>query len=379
MITEGDARMDFGFTPEQAQIRASLAAFLRDHHGFAARQAAAASDSGRNEALWGDFADRLGLLDLVGGEAAPDPFDLLVVMEELGAALVTEPFLETVVASGALLRSSGGERARALLSGIAAGRQIVAFAGAEPGTRVGWTPTPTATRVRDDGDGDGWRLDGVKSMVMAAPWADTLLVSAASTRGVSLFAVETRAPGITVHPYRTIDARRAADVRFDDVRVARGDLLGADGGALPMVEAAGDATIAALCAEALGVMRRILDDTIAYTRERRQFGQPLAGFQALQHRMVDMFMKIEMATSATYRATMKLGAPARERTLAVSGAKVLVGEACRFVGQNGVQLHGGMGMTDDLAVGHYFKRATVIEGLFGTSDDHVRRYIAACA
>jgi alkylation response protein AidB-like acyl-CoA dehydrogenase len=364
--------MDFTFTPEQEQLRASVAGYLRDHHDFATRQRAVASETGRNAALWHDFAERLGLLSLAGADGAPDPFDILVVMQELGAALVGQPFLETVVTAAALLRASGGDRADALLREIAAGTQIVAFAGSEPNTRFSWTPVAT----RAEPAGDGWRLTGVKAMVSAAPWATTLLVSAAAPTGTSLFAVAPDAPGVALHPYRTIDGRRAADVRFDGVLVAAQDLLGTAGEALPVIEAAADATIAAVCAEALGVMRRILDDTIGYTRERRQFGQSIAGFQSLQHRMVDMFAKIEMATSATYRATMMLGAPPTERARAVSGAKVLVGEACRFVGQNGVQLHGGMGMTDELAVGHYFKRATVIEGMLGTSDDHVARYMA---
>jgi alkylation response protein AidB-like acyl-CoA dehydrogenase len=363
--------MDFSFTPEQEQLRASLAGYLRDTHGFNARRAAVASQSGRNEALWRDLADRLGLLSLAGPDA-PDPFDVFVVMQELGAALVTEPFLETAVTAATLLRWSGGAGADALLAEIVAGRAIVAFAGAEPGRRYGAAPSTT----RACPEGGGWRIYGAKSVVVAAPWATTLLVSATSPSGTSLFAVDPTAAGVTLHPYRTIDGRRAADVRLDGVQVGTDALLGGEGAALPAVEAAGVATIAALCAEALGVMQRILDDTIAYTRERRQFGQPIAGFQALQHRMVDMFMKIEMATSATYLATMKLGTPARERSLAISGAKALVGEACRFVGQNGVQLHGGMGMTEELAVGHYFKRATVIEGMFGTSDDHVARYMA---
>lgn len=364
--------MDFTFTPEQEQLRASIAGYLRDHHDFATRQAAVASDTGRNEPLWRDLADRLGLLSLAGADGAPDAFDILVVMQELGVALVGEPFLETVVTAATLLRGSGGKRARALLDTIVAGTQIIAFANSESGTRFGSDPVIT----RAEADGDGWRITGRKSMVAAAPWAGTLLVSAATPNGTSLFAIAPDAAGVTLHPYRTIDGRRAADVWFADVRVEAEDLLGDPGGALPAIEAATDSTIVALAAEALGVMRRILDDTIAYTRERRQFGQSIAGFQALQHRMVDMFMKIEMATSATYLATMKLGAPAHERALAVSGAKALVGDACRFVGQNGVQLHGGMGMTDELAVGHYFKRATVIEGMFGTSDDHVARYMA---
>ena len=364
--------MDFSFTPEQEQLRASLGNYLRDHHDFAARQAAVASESGRNAGLWADFGERLGLFALA---EAPDPFDLLVVMEELGAALVTEPFLETVVTAAALLRQVGGERAGALLKAIQGGGETVVFAGSEPKTRF----FSYADGTRAVRDGDDWRIDGAKSTVMAAQWASMFLVSAATPSGTSLFAVSPDAPGVMLHPYRTIDGRRAGDVRLTNVRVGAADLLGEEGGALPAIEAAADATIAALCAEALGVMRRILSDTIAYTRERRQFGQSIAGFQALQHRMVDMFMKIEMATSATYLATMKLNAPADERARAASGAKALVGEACRFVGQNGVQLHGGMGMTDELAVGHYFKRATVIEGLFGTSDDHVARYMALAA
>lgn len=363
--------MDFSFTPEQEQLRAALSGYLRDTYGFAARRAAMASVDGRDARLWRDLADRLGVVGLAGPDA-PDPFDLLVVMEALGAALVGEPYLETVVIAAALLRSGGGKAAARLLEAIAAGDGIVVFAGTEPGMRHGARPGKT----RAQPDGGGWRIDGIKSVVAAAPWATTLLVSAATPGGISLFAVDPRAEGVRLHPYATIDGRRAADIRLDGVAVDAAALIGAEGGAWPAIEAAADAGIAALCAEALGVMRRILDDTIAYTRARRQFGQSLAGFQALQHRMVDMFMKIEMATSATYLATMKLAAPAPERALAISGAKALVGDACRFVGQNGVQLHGGMGMTDDLAVGHYFKRATVIEGLFGTSDDHVARYMA---
>lgn len=363
--------MDFTFTAEQEQLRASLGSYLRDRHGFAARQAAIATEAGRDPAWWRDLAAQLGVLSL-GGRDAPDPFDMLVVMHELGVALVGEPFAETVVTAASLLRAAGGACAYELLDGIADGTQIVVFAGHEAGMRLPGAPRATrATR-----DGDGWRLDGAKAAIVAAPWASALLVSASTPAGPSLFAVAPDAAGLSLHAYRTIDGRRAADLRFDDVRVPGDALLGDEGGALPAIEAAADAAIAAACAEALGVMRRILDDTIAYTRERRQFGQPIGDFQAVQHRMVDMFMKIEMATSATYRATMMLDAPAAERARAVSGAKVLVGDACRFVGQNGVQLHGGMGMTDELAVGHYFKRATVIEGMLGTSDDHLARAMA---
>lgn len=362
--------MDLTFTPEQTQLRDAVAGYLRDHHGFAARRATAASDTGRDARVWRDFADRLGLLSLA--DPAPDPFDILVVMEEFGAALAIEPFLETVVIGAGLLRATGGETARALLDGVLRGEEILAFAWAEPQPHAGWAPART-TAVADC---DGWRIDGVKSVVTAAPWATALLVSARTPAGISLFAVDPQAAGVTLHPYPTIDGRRAADIRLADVRVGAEALLGADGAALPAIEATGDAATAAICGEALGVMRRMLDDTIAYTRDRRQFGQPLAGFQALQHRIVDMYMQIELATSATWRATMALAAPPAERARAVSVAKAIVGEACRFVGQNAIQLHGGMGMTDALAVGHCFKRATVIEGEYGTTDDHVARYIA---
>ena len=366
--------MDFSFTPEQEQVRASLAAYLRDHHDFAARQAAVASESGRNTGLWHGLADQLGLLAL-GGPDAPDPFDLLVVMQELGVALVTEPYLESAITSATLLRHSGTPAAAALLPRIASGEAVVVLADTERGARFGAPPH----HARAERSGDGWLLGGAKSTIMAAPWATTLLVTAQTADGTAVFAVDPHSEGVTVLPYRTIDGRRAADLRFDAVALTEAQLVAGPDAAATAIEHATDAAIVALAAEAIGVMRRILDDTIAYTRDRRQFGQSIAGFQALQHRMVDMFMKIEAATSATYLATMKLGAPPRERALAISGAKVLVGEACRFVGQNGVQLHGGMGMTEELAVGHYFKRATVIEGLMGTSDDHLARYMATAA
>ncbi|WP_066774916.1 acyl-CoA dehydrogenase family protein [Sphingomonas sp. CCH5-D11] len=366
--------MDFSFTPEQEQLRASLAAYLRSHHDFTTRQAGVASDDGRTPAIWHDFTDRLGLFALAGPDA-PDPFDLLVVMQELGVALVAEPFLETAVTSATLLRESGTPAAAALLQRITAGDAVVAFADSERNGRLAAAPALT----RASPFAGGWHLHGAKSMVMAAPWATTLLVSAATPEGAAVFAVEPGSAGVTLHPYRTIDGRRAADIHFADAVVTAEQMIAPPATAPAAIDAATDATIVALAAEALGVLRRILDDTIAYTRERRQFGQAIAGFQALQHRMVDMFMKIEAATSATYLATMKLHAPARERALAISGAKVLVGEACRFVGQNGVQLHGGMGMTEELAVGHYFKRATVIEGLLGTSDDHLARYMSVAA
>lgn len=367
--------MDFSFSDEQRQLRDSVRSYLRDHYPFARRRAASLSAAGYDAATWGDFAERLGILSLADTGNAPDPVDVMVIMEELGEALVIEPFLETVVVGAALLRAAGGAAARTLLSGVVAGDVRLALAWAEPAARMAWMPRGTVARR----EGDGWRLDGAKSVVTGAPWATQLLVSAATAGGTSLFVVAPDAPGVTLTAYPTIDGRRAADIVFDGAMLSGDALLGGEGGALPLLEAVGDAAIAAQSAEAVGVMRRMLRDTIDYTKQRQQFGQAISGFQALQHRMVDMFTQTEMASSAVYLATLKLGAPPAERAMAASVAKVIVGEACGFVGQNAVQLHGGMGMTDDLAVGHYFKRATVIEGEFGTVDHHVARFAAAQA
>lgn len=362
--------MDFSFTEEQQLLRDSLRGYLRSHYSFEHRRTTSRSESGWNAGTWSAFADQIGILSLAGGEAAPDPVDLMVVMEELGGALVLEPYLETVITGAALLRASGGAAAAALLDAIVAGDARIALAWAEPDTRYDWMPRDTHAAPRDG----GWVLNGRKSVVIAAPWATHLIVSARTAGGVSLFLVDPAAPGVTLFPYPTIDGRRAADVEFADVRLGADALLGAEGAALPLLEQVGDSAIAALGAEAVGIMRRLLADTIEYTQNRQQFGQPIANFQVLQHRMVDMFMQVEMATSAVYLATLKLDAPADERARAASVAKVTVAEACRFVGQNAVQLHGGMGMTDELAIGHYFKRATVIEGELGTVDHHVDRF-----
>lgn len=369
--------MDFTFSDEQLQLRASLQAYLAANNGFEARVAAARSEPGWRESLWRGFADDLGILGatlpaLAGGSDG-GPVDTMVIMEELGAALVAEPYLETVVIAGGLLAAAGGRNAE--LAAIVGGQARYAFAWAEPEGRYRRTPVTT----RADADADGWRLTGYKSVVSAAPWATHLLVTArtgegADGGGVSLFLVDPRAVGVTMTCYPTIDGRRAADIAFDQVHLSRDALVGEAGCALAIIDRIADVGMAAMGAEAIGVMRRLLRDTIDYTRDRRQFGQPIAGFQVLQHRMVDMFMQIELATSAVYLATLSLDGDPVTRAKAASAAKVVVGNACRFVGQNAVQLHGGMGMTDALPVGHYFKRATVIESEFGSTDYHLARF-----
>lgn len=374
--------MDFSFSEEQDLLRDSLRSFLQDQYSFEVRRATLRTPQGWRPELWRSLATDLGILSMqfperVGGLNA-DAVSTMVVMEELGRALVVEPYLETVVICGGLLARSGSALADEALSQIGSGERVVAFAWSEPGSRYDFAAVSTSARREKN----GWRLDGVKSVVTAAPWASHLLVtartggSAGERAGVSLFLVEKSTAGITASDYPTIDGRRASDIVFDAVRVPADALIGAEGQSLEVIEQIADAAIAAISAEAVGVLSRLQRDTVEYTRQRKQFGQPLSAFQVLQHRMVDMYMEVEMAQSAMYLATLKLPASALERSLAASVAKVTVNKACRFVGQNAVQLHGGMGMTDELAVSHYFKRATMIEAEFGSVDFHLARHAA---
>lgn len=369
--------MEFALSEEQSLLRHNLDTYLRKQYDFEQRRAAAVSESGWRPEVWQSLAAELGLLGMGLPERAGGmdcgPVETLVVMQSLGAALVIEPYLETCVIAGGLLADAGGERADALLAGIAEGEAVVVPAWSE--ARGGLDFTRIATRARKAED--GWRLDGRKAMIPAAPWASHFLVSAATgddPAEVSVFAVERDAPGVTVIGYPTIDGRRAADVVLEDVVVSEEALIGPEGGALPLLEAAGDRGVAGLCAEGAGVVRRLLDDTVEYTTQRRQFGQPISRFQALQHRMVNMYLEVEMADSAAMLAALSLDAEPAERARAVSSAKATVGRACRLIGQEAVQMHGGMGMTDEMPVSHYSKRATVIEGQLGSVDQHLRRH-----
>jgi alkylation response protein AidB-like acyl-CoA dehydrogenase len=297
-------------------------------------------------------------------------------MEEFGRALVVEPYLSTVVIGGGFLRRAGTDHATALIEQIIAGDAVIAFAWAESQGRYNLANLKTTARA----DGEGWVIDGHKAVVVAAPWASHLVVTArtggaqAEAEGVSLFLVEKSTPGVVTRDYPTVDGRRASEVTFETVRVGPEALIGEAGAALPLVEQVVDEALAAQCAEACGVLKKLHEGTLEYTKQRKQFGQPIAAFQVLQHRMVDMFMQVEQSVSMTYMAHVRLDEPAHERAKAISAAKVQIGRACRFVGQNAVQLHGGMGMTDEMAIGHYFKRASMIEGEFGSVDHHLRRY-----
>lgn len=374
--------MDFNLTNEQELLGDGLTKFLTSRYDLASSRAAAKTGPGWQPEIWRGFADELGILGATLPESAGGigggPVETMVIAEALGHALVIEPFVDTVVVAAGLLHRSGDATAPELLEEIVAGSAIVTLAATEPSSGDNWRDVSTTARR----DGDGWVLNGSKVMAVSAPLATHLLVTARTsgerdgTDGISLFLVEvaTLTTGFTAHHYRTVDDRRASDLTFADVRLPAGALLGTEGQAWPSLELARDEGAAAVCAEAVGAMRKVLADTVEYCKQRQQFGQPIGSFQALQHRMVDMHMEVEQASAAVHLAVLNLDAEPSQRAKAVSAAKATIGRAARFVGQNAVQLHGGMGMTEELAIGHYFKRLTAVQYEFGSTDYHVGRY-----
>lgn len=365
--------MDFTYTDEQEQLRRTLRAYLDDLYPFSERLAAARAEGWRPD-IWRALSADLGILGIglpahVGGTGG-GAIEHMIVMEELGRALALEPYVETVIVAGTALAADGGTRACETLRRIVAGDCVVAPAWAEPQGRHALSPIETRARPADG----GWRIDGTKSAVASGGIADLLLVSAQAPSGPSLFLVEAAAPGVRRHIYPTIDGRRGADVVLGDVFVPADAMLRSDAGAEPLMAALFDRAIAGVAAEGLGLMTRAREDTRAYVTQRRQFGRPLGDFQVIQHRLVDMFVEGERASAAALLVALRLDDSAEVRAQAASAAKVVLGNAMRFVGQNAVQLHGGMGVTDDLAVGHAFKRMTLIDGDHGTVDYHLKRY-----
>ncbi|OBF86116.1 pimeloyl-CoA dehydrogenase small subunit [Mycobacterium sp. 852002-51163_SCH5372311] len=369
--------MDFNLTDEQQLLRDGLARFLAARYNLETSRAAAKTGAGWQPDIWRGFAAELGILGAsfpedVGGIGG-GPVELMVITEALGHALAIEPYVDAVVVAGGLLRRAGGPAATSVLEEIIAGNAIVALAAAEANSGDRWQDVSTVAQP----DGDGWALNGSKIMAMGAPLATHLLVTARTpgADGISLFLTEVGATGIETHPYRTIDDRRAADIEFNDLWLPSHALLGDAGKAWPSLARARDEGAAAICSEAVGCMRKVLADTVEYCKQRQQFGQPIGRFQVLQHRMVDMYMELEQSVAAVYLAILNLDADDALRARAVSVAKATVGRAARFIGQQAVQLHGGMGMTEELAIGHYFKRLTAIQYEFGTTDQHVARYV----
>ncbi|MEH3135314.1 MAG: acyl-CoA dehydrogenase family protein [Mycolicibacterium neoaurum] len=365
--------MDFTLTDEQDLLRDGLSKFLSSRYGLETSRAAAKLGPGWQPGIWRAFADELDILgaalpERVGGIGG-GPVEVMVIAEELGRALVIEPYVDTVVVAGGLLQRAGGDIADALLERIAGGDAIVSLAATEASSGDRWQDASTTAVT----DGGGWVIDGAKIAVPDAPLATHLLVTATTSMGLSLFLVDLSDPpaGLSMHGYRTIDDRRAADIELAGVPAV---LLGTDGQARDSLARARDEGAAAVAAETVGCMRKVLADTVEYCKQRHQFGVPIGSFQVLQHRMVDMHMEVEQSVAAVYLAILNLDADPAKRSRAVSAAKATVGRAARFVGQNAVQLHGGMGMTEELAIGHYFKRLTAMQYEFGTTDSHTMRY-----
>ncbi len=375
--------MDFEFSDEQRQLHEVVERYLNEQYGFDRFKAIKASAAGWDAAVWRGLAE-LGLLGITVPEAQGGlgfgPLETLGVMGECGRNLLLEPVLAAAVVGSAVLRPFAGQPAAGeLLAALAAGAKIAVLAHFDSGAR--FDSGHVSTRAQRSGD--SYCLDGHKAVVMHAGAADVLLVSARSAgalrdeEGVSLFMVPRDAPGVVLDAYPTVDGQRAADVYLRGVTVPSAARLGAEGAALPAIEAALDIGLAALCAEAVGVMQAVVDATVEYVRTRQQFGQPIGRFQVLQHRIADMVIHLEQARSMSYLAALRCtDAVVSERRRALSAAKAVIGQSGRFVGQQAVQLHGGMGMTDELKISHLFKRLTAAQLMFGDSDTHLQRYAA---
>ncbi|NML93509.1 acyl-CoA dehydrogenase family protein [Novosphingobium olei] len=371
--------MDLSFTETQDMLRETLARFLADTYDFETRKKMLARPEGRDPGIWNALATEMGILSApfaeehggMGGGAIEN----MIVMEELGKVIAIEPYLQTVVIGGNALKYAGGAHADALIPQIIGGEAIFAFAYAEPKGRYDLARIETTAKK----DGAGYVLNGHKAVVYAAPWATHLLVTARTggsgpdREGVELFLVDAKAAGITRRDYPTVDGFMASEVYFENVAIGGDALLP---GGLDLIERLVDDATMAVCAEGLGAGRRHHELTLAYTKERKQFGQPIGKFQALQFRLADMMVEAEQIESMVLMGTLKLDLPSAERKAAVSLAKAKVARSLRFIGQNATQTHGGIGITMELAAAHYFKRTTMIEGQFGSPDYHLERYEA---
>ncbi len=374
--------MKFDYSEEQQLVADSVRRFVAQDYGFEARRGIVASPEGWSRGVWATLAE-IGLLGLpfpaeqggFGGRAV----DLMSVMEAMGDALVVEPYLATVGLAGRLVSRAGTDAQReAVIPAIVEGREVLAFAHGEDGARYDLGHVA----ARAGRSGGGYTLDGVKRVVLHAPCADRLVVSARTSgsagdaQGISLFLVDAKAPGVSMRPYRTLDELRAADVTFKSVQVPAAALVGAEGEALAAIEEAADYATALLCAEAVGALKFACDTTLEYLKTRRQFGMPIGAFQALQHRMVDMVVSYEQARSMASLACARVDTEpdARERKRIASAAKIKIADACRHVSQESVQLHGGMGMTEELKVSHTFRRLTMIARQLGDADHHLERF-----
>jgi pimeloyl-CoA dehydrogenase small subunit len=376
--------MDFDLTNEQRMLQDSVQRLMAERYDFEQRKNYLTEACGYSQAIWAHYAE-MGLLGLPFSEEdggfGGGPVDTLIVMQALGSALALEPYLATVVLSGGVLRAAASDAQRAeLVPRITAGELTVALAHTETQARYHLADVASsATR-----DGDGWVLNGSKQLVLAGDSADKLIVSARTSglrtddAGISLFLVDGDAAGLSRRAYRTQDHSRAANIQLNAVKVGAAALVGQVDHGLPAIEKAVAEAIAALCAEGLGAMRRVHQITVDYMKVRQQFGVAIGSFQALQHRAVDMLVSIEQAHSMACYATMMVSEPdPAERARAISAAKVQLGKSGKFVGHESIQLHGGIGMTEECHAGHYMRRLNMMEMLFGDTSHHLQKLARA--
>lgn len=373
--------MDFSLSDEQRAIRDSVERFVEKSYGFEHYLATLATPTQTDPAVWAQLADfgwlGLSLPESAGGFGG-SAVDTMLVAEGLGAGLVIEPYIANAILSGKLVAAAGSaDQQERLLGPLVAGTGRLATGFHERGTRYDLRHCATRAEATDA----GYRLHGTKAFLLDAPNAERLLVAARTAgkaddaQGISLFVVEAGAAGVSLHPYAVMGGGVAADLQLDGVEVAADALLGEPGQGLAALERALDHATAAACAEALGGMQALLRRTVEYAKVRKQFGVPIGSFQALQHRMVDMFNALEQSRSLVYMVSMLVDSDdARERRKAVSAAKAYLGKASKFVAQQAVQIHGGIGMTEELDVGHYFRRLTTFGNLYGDRRHHVRRF-----
>jgi alkylation response protein AidB-like acyl-CoA dehydrogenase len=374
--------VDFSYSDEQQMLQDSVQKFVYSQYDFDTRRKIIKSEQGYSAEYWSLFAE-LGWLTVpfkeedggFGGSAV----DLMVVMEEFGKGMVIEPFLATAVISGGLISELGNaEQKQTMLAAIMDGSLQLATAYAEADSRYNLASVGSSAQKQ----GDTYVINGSKVLVLNGPCADKLLVVARTSgdkfdrSGLSVFVVDAKADGVSSLTYTAVDGHRAAEVHFNNVVVSAQDLLGEEGNALIALETVVDRAALAVSAEAVGAMDCLLKKTVEYAKTRKQFGVAIGTFQALQHRMSEMFIECQLARSIVIMAAMKLDteASSAEKAKAVAAAKARVGRAMRKVGQESVQLHGGIAVTDELDVGHYFKRVTTIENLFGNTDYQLARF-----
>ena len=375
--------MNFDLTDTQRMLQDTAARLIRERYSFEERNRILASPEGFSREIWAIFAE-LGLLGVeiaeeyggIGGDFQ----DLAIVLDAFGRGLVVEPFIPTVVLGAGLISAAGTpEQKDEVLPKLVEGQMFLALAHGEAKSRYSLAHVETQARRSDD----GYILTGTKAVVLGGDCADLFIVSARTsgaatdTAGISLFLVERGSPGLEIRGYPNVDGTRAAEVTLEGVHVRAAQLLGFEGEAFPLIEQAVDRGIAAVCAEAIGVMAALNDITLDYLKTRTQFGVPIGSFQVLQHRLVDLYVAQEQAASLAILAADRANSTdIADRRRAVSAAKVLIGRSGRQVGQESIQMHGGIGLTKEYTAGHYFKRLTIIDRTFGDTDYHLARFAA---